>query len=287
MVLESSPWFNSKDIRPYVYVRPSNRITSPGKLHRELKWFKKMRPIYIDPLDVDELEFAEQIFFLEGKAFGPANMQMPRWVFFDCAVIPGFIAGFAIRTKALTEEMKRALRFDPEREWTPLSLFIIIPTMKQGEWVAHNLCTVNSLLPPSERLYGLGFLSKAFGLWYANVRECCGVTQWGSPSLKLHSHYGDFEILTAYTPVHTIKETLTYRLQVSPASWDGFFSKSKPGVETKFELAGFQIDPTRVASMQNFQKLLQVDNRPRYFLSATEISEKSLQEPLNVYQIKR
>ena len=53
-------------------------------------------------------------------------------------------------------------------------------------------------LKKKHRYYGLGFLTKAFGLWYANIPVCCGVTQWTSPALKIHSHYGVIEVLTAY-----------------------------------------------------------------------------------------
>src|SRR6185312_514387 len=213
-LLKKADWFvkgsADGDIRPYVYVRSDNKIQNPGSRHR-LNWFP-LEPIYKNPLDIKELEFAEQIYFIEGQAFGPANMAMPRWVFYDCAIIPGFVAGFAMRTSKLPVAIKKVMRTSPDQEWTPLSLFIIIPTVAKGQWVAHNLCSINSMLPEADRLYGLGFLSKAFGLWYANVESCLGMTQWGSPALKLHTHYGHMQIVTAYTPVHSHAKTITYRV---------------------------------------------------------------------------
>ncbi|MEZ4873543.1 MAG: hypothetical protein R2827_15140 [Bdellovibrionales bacterium] len=74
------------------------------------------------------------------------------------------------------------------------------------------MSSINALVPKEDRLYGLGFLSKAFGLAYANIRTCCGMTQWNSPAIRLHSHYGVLEVLTAFTPAHTHAHTLTYRL---------------------------------------------------------------------------
>lgn len=271
-------------IRPYVFVRPENRIPQPGSKHR-LDWFP-FEPIYKDPLDIDNLEFAEQIYHLENNAFGPSNLAIPRWVFYDCAAMPGFVAGFAMKTTALPEAIKKALRWKADNEWTPLSLFIIIPTMKKGEWVAHNLCAVNSLLPEADRMYGLGFLSKAFGLWYANVETCCGMTQWGNTALKLHSHYGHLQILTAYTPVHTFAETITYRSEVDVECWEKFFNKETDfGFLEKYEPSGHMIDPKDSQSQISLQRRIQKGEGP-YFLSAAEVGQKNLTEKLSVYQMK-
>ena len=117
-------WKKSEDIKPYVFVRPENKIDQPGVLH-STDWFPKT-PIYKNPLDMDELGFGDQILFLEAKAFGPSGMEMPRWVFYDCAIVPGFVAGYAARTSSLSESVKKKLMVDESQEWTPMSLFIII-----------------------------------------------------------------------------------------------------------------------------------------------------------------
>ena len=235
-------WMRDYDIRPYVFVRDENRIEKSGDLHSSVDWFPHDR-IYKDPLRMVEVGFADQILKLEALAFGPSGMAMPRWVFYDCAIVPGFVAGFAARTASLPLETKKLLQVDDSLEWTPLSLFIIIPTMRgTGEWVAHNLCSVNSILPKELQYYGIGYLSKAFGLWYANVQTCIGMTQWTSPSVRLHSYFGDFEVLTSYTPVHSYGMTLTYRLNVEPASWGHFFLKQpREGFQTNHVPAGFMV----------------------------------------------
>lgn len=283
-LLAKSSWMESGDIRPYVFVRPENRITNPGTKHH-LDWYIH-EPIYKNPLDLCELEFAEQIYFIEGKAFGPSNMAMPRWVFYDCAVMPGFVAGFACRTAKLPEALKKVMRFDENCEWTPLSLFIIIPTMHKGEWVAHNLCTVNSILPKENQLYGLGFLSKAFGLWYANVEQCSGMTQWGNSALKLHSHYGHLEILGSYAPVHSHAKTLTYRLEVNTNCWEKFFNRDEDlSFLEKYEKTSIVIDPKSEESMIELQNRIERDEGP-FYLSATEIAAKALTDSLTVYKPK-
>lgn len=74
-ILAKAEWFTKHaavgDIRPYVFVRPDNKIANPGSRHH-LDWFP-MEPIYKNPLDLNELEFAEQIYFIEEKAFGVAE----------------------------------------------------------------------------------------------------------------------------------------------------------------------------------------------------------------------
>jgi hypothetical protein len=305
-LLKKADWLNSDDIRPYVFVRHENKIAQPGSVHR-LDWFPH-KPIFKEPLDVKELAFADRIYSLEERAFGPSNMAMPRWVFYDCAVIPGFVAGFAIRPKALSKALRDLL--DPkkypasaspiktssvlkevesldEMDWVPLSLFIIIPTMHKGEWVAHNLCSVNSLLPKQDQFYGLGFLSKAFGLWYANVEQCSGMTQWGSPALKLHSHYGHLEVIGAYAPVHSHAKTITYRVQVNTHCWEKFFNK-EPDLAflESYGPTGEFIDPGSEASMMDLQRKIELEQGP-YFLNAGEIAQKNLDEKLMIYRLKQ
>jgi hypothetical protein len=257
--------------------------------------------LYKNPLEMKEVAFADRILSLEAKAFGPSGMAMPRWVFYDCAIVPGFVAGFAHRTATLPPAVKNILAAEhllsgvsggiaggtgeEAEEWTPLSLFIIIPTMsRDGEWVAHNLCSVNSLLAKDDQFYGIGFLSKAFGLWYANVRTCCGMTQWTSPAVRLHSHYGDFEVLTAYTPVHSYSRTLTYRVKVDVSHWASFFTKvpADSSFADQYKPSGFVVDPTSEESLISFQQRLERREGP-YFLYGSETVAKALTDPLTVY----
>lgn len=276
-------WLRDSDIRPYVFVRKENRISRPGSFHK-IDWFPK-RVVYKNPLCMSELNFGNSILKLESQAFGPSDMAMPRWVFFDCAVVPGFVAGFAKRASTLTPGQRELLGVQPGQTWAPISLFIIIPTMsREGEWVAHNLCTINALVPPEEKLYGLGFLSKAFGLWYANVKVCCGFTQWGNPAVKLHAYYGEFQVLTAYTPIHSHARTLTYRAKVDTSYWPKFFSKeTMGGFENRFVDAGFSVDPTSDESLISFQGELE-RSKSKYYLNSQEVIQQSLDVPLRVYK---
>ncbi len=277
-------WLTDKRIRPYLFVRPENRTSQPGIAH-PLNWFEK-KTLLLNPLKMRNALFAEAIYDLEAMLYTSSDMVMPRWVFYDCAIMPGITTGFAMHTDALSSTMRAKLSFHSDLEWVPISLFICIPTNRSGQWVAHNLCSVNGLLPNEEKLKGLGFLSKAYGLWYGNIKNLCGMTQWDSPALKLHSQYGNLEILTAYTPVHSYSATVTYRSWIDSRVWARFFSKkSAPEFKEFFDPAGFSIHPKNEESMKVFQRKIELKTGP-YYLSSDEIAAKEVGSELEVYCLK-
>ncbi|MAE72470.1 MAG: hypothetical protein CL675_00145 [Bdellovibrionaceae bacterium] len=278
-------WLTSGNMRPYILARKSNRIQNPGEKF-SLHWFPH-EPFFMDALVINDVYFSDALMNMEARAFAEADMAMPRWVFYDCAIMPGFVSGFAMRTEAVPQSIAKIL--GPENmkgEWTPISMFIVIPTMREGEWVAHNLSSINSLVGPNERYYGLGFLSKAFGLAYANIEVCCGITQWQSPAMRLHSYYGFFEILTAYTPAHQYSRTLTYRLNVNPEQWKYFFTKQESAeFYDKFEPAGILLDTNDDRQLIDLHMKVQAGEGP-FFLDANEIRSKQLDDNLTIYRRK-
>lgn len=274
----------SNGIRPYVYVRPEHQIKNPGE-NFDLDWFKD-QPLIKNPLKVSECEFGNMIMRLEGSAFEKASMAMPRWVFYDCAVMPGFVAGFAIHRDLANKKTLDLLTPAKDQEWIPISLFIVIPTMGHNEWVAHNLSSINSKLDESERYYGLGYLTKAYGLWYANIQKCCGMTQWLSPALKLHTHYGPFEILTAYTPLHSYAQTLTYKLDVDAHQWESFFDSSyDDGSGRNLVESKWVLDPQSEASLKNLQDHIE-KTQERFYLNGTEIRRNKKNDLIKLYNKK-
>lgn len=279
-MLSKAKWFSNPDIRPFIYMRRENLFSQPGSKHN-CDWFTK-DVLYKDPLKMSEVNFADQILKLEGLAFQSSDMRMPRWVFYDCAVVPGFVCGFAMKRESIDPDLLKTLDPPKDLEWVPISLFIIIPTVRYGEWVAHNLCTVNSVSEKT-KYYALGFLTKAFGIWYANVEILCGMTQWTSPALKLHSHYGPFEILTAYTPVHSYPQTLTYRSNIDVNYWKSFFDRSLPD-EKLYISEGYKVDPSNKNSLVEFQTKIEKDMGP-FYLKASDVRRRSLNSLLDVYRL--
>lgn len=276
-------WLDHENVRPYVLVRDENKSLNPGSLHNHIDWFDKQKILTKNPLHVKELEFSDLILDIEGRAFQGANMAMPRWVFYDCAIMPGTVVGFAHRTETLSQSVKNAIGKPIQGEWTPLSLFICIPTVQKGAWLAHNLSSINSMLLEEDRFYGLGFLSKAFGLWYSNVPHLFGMTQWESPAMKLHCNFGNMEIVTAFTPVHSHPRTITYNCDVDSKVWECFFSKKFDSkFQNQFEYAGFDIDPKDRKSMLMLQSKLEAKEN-RYFLDPEHLRKEPLGEPIPVY----
>ncbi len=279
-------WIKSEDIRPYCFVRKVNWFKEPGSFLKDCNWFDGLDVLKRDPLSMKEEAFARLILKVESQAFQQSGMEMPGWVFYDCALIPGIVAGFAYRTSKLPESIRKVLGEELlTTEWTPLSVFIAIPCGNKKEWVAHNLSSINALIPKEDRMYGLGFLSKSFGLWYANIKQICGMTQWSSPALKLHVNYGDFELLTAYTPVHSYPETLTYRCALSFNSWKRFFDKTEDkAFSSRFDIENnLAIDASEVETMKRLQVAMEEEKGP-YHLKPDEVRLRKKGDVLNIYK---
>ncbi len=279
---KKTTWFDHENIRPYVLARDVNRPKIPGQ-GSVVDWFYDEDLVLKNPFHLKELEFSDLILEIESRAFQHADMAMPRWVFYDCAIMPGVVVGFAHRTETLSDAVRKALSKPIKGEWTPLSLFICIPTAQPGAWLAHNLSSINSILPKQDRLYGLGFLSKAFGLWYSNIPQLFGMTQWESPALKLHCNYGNLEILTAFTPVHSHPRTITYNCDVDPSLWNSFFTKEFDSrFHDGFEYAGFDINPKDRKSMLALQARLEAKEN-KYYLDSEHLRNEPLGEPIPIY----
>ena len=275
----------SPHIKPYIFAREGNRPRPAGSAYA-FKWFDE-NPILIDPLKVASVEFANHVLHLDQIAFKANGLLTPRWVFYDCAVMPGLISGFAARTSSLSKELRVILNAHDDMEWTPLSLFITIPTPEKGRWMAHNLGSVNSVLSKEERFRGLGFLSKGFGLWYANIRELYGVAQWNSPALKLHANYGPLEIVTAYTPIHDYANSITYRVWVDTLYWDHFLDPRKTNAQfhEAFDESGLFVDTSAVNSMMEVQMWIEEGKTPLY-IDPQEILLKPTGAVLKLYRKK-
>ncbi len=288
MMLENIPkpeWLSDKNIKPYVFVRQENRILQPGSLH-EFPWFSN-NFLVKDSLKMKESHFGHAIMNLDAIAFGKQQMVTPPWVFYDCGVLPGIIAGFAARTESLPVKLKRKLRVNPLEEWTPISLFIVIPTVQTGTWMAHNLASVNSILDKKEQYKSLGFLSKAFGLWYANIERLYGVTQWHSPALKLHPSYGEFQLITTFTPLHDYSNSVTYCCLVDSKMWPQILDKkmiSEKSFLNNYKSIG-TLDPKDEKALKKLQKRLE-DQKEKIYLSGIEILNKGIGESINLYKRK-
>lgn len=174
----------------------------------------------IDPLKLGSETFLSLLHKLDGLTFGPEGMPMPRWVFYDCAELPGAIFGLARPAATLWPAARKFFEVPADYEGlVPLSMYIAIPMHEPGVWFGHNLASLGpvvraqNLAPIDVR--GLGSVTKSLALKCFTSRYFWGATQWLSAALFIHIKFGALDLATAYTPAHSTAETLTYGFEVT------------------------------------------------------------------------
>ncbi|MGB0589165.1 MAG: hypothetical protein ACPGU1_05745 [Myxococcota bacterium] len=186
----------------------SRKLADTAPFGLEVTW-------HIDPLRAASGTFLDLLQTLDGLTFGPEGMPMDKWVFYDCSELPGFIYGFATPADELSAD-ERTLFGVPDGYTgpVPLSMYIAIPMIEQGAWFGHNLASLNRVLPHRD-LHHMGTITKALALKCYRVERFVGATQWTSKALYIHTKFGPLDLLTTYTPAHSIHETLTYAFDVT------------------------------------------------------------------------
>jgi hypothetical protein len=99
-------------------------------------------------------------------------------------------------------------------EAMPVSMAICIPMLPSGSWLKHTLCSINELTVMAAPA-GLRTITFAMALRLFRVKALYSTTQWRASELRVHTKFGELELLTAYTPAHTEPRTLTYRFDVT------------------------------------------------------------------------
>ena len=197
-------------VEPYVVATPFARP------HLDLAPFGwALAPEHVlDPLRLRTEPFLALLQRLDVLAFGPEGMPMPRWVFYDCAELPGAIFGLGQRVERLDPDAARLFDVPPGYDGiVPLSMYVAIPMAPAGAWFGHNLSSLGPRLD-RRRYRGLGTLTKVLALRVFGVRHFYGATQWDSAALFIHVRFGPLDLMTAYTPAHSEPETLTYHFPV-------------------------------------------------------------------------
>jgi hypothetical protein len=213
----------------------------------------------IDPMRLEAETFLRRLDTLDRLAFGPGGMEMPGWVFHDCAEVPAAIFGFARRVHRLPADVARRLDLAPgERGLMPLSMYIAMPAVLPGAWFGHNLASLNPIFPDLG-YRGLGSITKALALKTFRCALQVGATQWTSPALRIHSRFGPLELMSAWTPAHSKPETLTYRFRVTDAKLRS--ALGDPTAIMPPREADFEIDATDTAALQRLQERLEAGER--------------------------
>ncbi len=195
----------------YFVSSPLGAVPHPGEAPLGIEVSTEHR---YDPHRVRSGDFLHALQRLDELTFGPVGMTMPRWVFYDCAEVPGGIFGFGRPAAELPEWLLRALDVPASyRGLVPLSMYVAIPMLEEGAWHTYTLCTINEVAPGAAPA-NLGVLTEACGLSIFQVHTAYGATQWRSPKLDVHARFGPLELLTAWTPAHSDPATVTFRFPV-------------------------------------------------------------------------
>ena len=203
-VLEAcEPYLVASSLGAAAQPRPGPPGLRLGALHR------------LDPHRVANAPFLTLLQRLDEKNYGPADMALPRWAFYDCGEVPGGLFGFARPAERLPDSLRDAIGIEPGYHGlVPLSMLLAIPMLGPGEWHVYGLCAVEEAA--AEALQGLLLLTLAVGLTVLGVQRAYGAAQWGSSELAAHGRFAPLELLTAWTPAHSHPDTLTWRFEVSP-----------------------------------------------------------------------
>ena len=164
-----------------------------------------------DPQHTEGRDFVSLVKKLDALTFGPMGLTMPDWVFYDCAVMPGAVFGFAQPVEEIDPWVRRVLDVPEDHQGlVPVSIFIAIPMAHREATLVYTLCSINQASPGSAP-EGMWRLTLAAGTAALGRDEIVGTVQWRSPRLGLFSGLGPLELLSAWTPAHDNPTTCTFR----------------------------------------------------------------------------
>ncbi len=172
----------------------------------------------IHPLQLGSAPFLALLQRLDSVTFGAEGMPMPRWMYVDGAELSGVIVGLGLEAGSISANARALLEVPADYAGlVPYAVYMALPTFEPGRWFGHNLASIAGLLP-DENLKGLGSLIKAVALKLMTARVQIGATQWDSRALFVHTRMGPLDLVTANTPAHGGKPTLTYRAALDDAA---------------------------------------------------------------------
>ncbi len=214
---------------------------------------------HIDPLHSGTATFLDLLQKLDGLTFGPEGMPMDKWVFYDCSELPGFIYGLATTVDDLSAHERDVFGIPAGYDGpVPLSMYIAIPMHERGAWFGHNLASLNRTFP-SRGMHSLGTITKALALKAYRVERFVGATQWTSKALYIHTKFGPLGLMTAFTPAHSIHETLTYAFDVDDACLRA--AAGDPTVTLTRPAPDLYLDASDVKAMQALQTEIEAGAR--------------------------
>jgi hypothetical protein len=161
-----------------------------------------------DPTRVASAPLLARLERLDALRYGALGMKSPRWALYDCAELPGAIAGFGASARDLTPALRAALEVGEDDEGlVPVSMVVATPMLEGGRWLVYAMCALD------------GTLSAALAMTLAllRARRAVVTTQWSSSDVEALAGFAPLEVLAAWLPAHDHPATCALELSVDTA----------------------------------------------------------------------
>ena len=141
-------------------------------------------PHCIDPLRVDAAPFLDLIQRLDALVNGPAGRALPRWAFYDCAELPGAVAGFCRPARDLSDRGRELMNVESGYEGpVPLSQAAVIPMAESGSWHVYASASLDRA-DPNLAPAGLTAATIAMALRTMGATTAYATAPWRSPVVR-------------------------------------------------------------------------------------------------------
>lgn len=158
--------------------------------------------------------------FIEGirrfaeLAYAPLGVRTPRWVLYDCAVIPGLVFGLAGAALDLAAETVESLGFAADYEGpVPLSILAALPTLEPDHWFVYEVASLDQAGRGDLRAATLGAAIELLG-----AETITATAPWRSSELAIHAAHAPLELLAAELPAHQQPATAVVRYRPGAAA---------------------------------------------------------------------
>lgn len=155
---------------------------------------------------------------MNGVAFGPRGIPMPKWVMVDVALMPSAMMVATLPQDAFMEFIHANAPDESRRTMAklvtnahrsgyggpiPVGGYCAAPSAMPGVWVGWSLWSV---IPGQ----GLGLATKVMALGAYRATRLQGITQYDNSALRVHARLGVLRIVSAAVPVHNSRGSFVY-----------------------------------------------------------------------------
>lgn len=184
---------------PWVGGRADLFAALPATVQRFDPWLRSSAPFLAEVRALDHLAWAE-----------PLGRVRPSWVFYDCALVPGALFGYALAPADVPPSLTTV---HPLAGLVPVSLLALIPTLDGPELVQSLAARELPGLSGDE----LAIRTLRAGVAALGARELIVAIPWTSTFVARFLALAPLRVHTAWTPAHDEPRTVTLSLTPHPS----------------------------------------------------------------------